>query len=246
MKVVFMHIPKCAGTSVHQLLKKNFKNDDFFSERLNFLDKYSVDELESKKVFSGHYDAWRIGHIPGSKFVFTFMREPQKRVVSLYNFWRSHTWSAIEKYELGGPKLAKSNSFVDFLKIGDQGIPANVENVMTRMAIGRTESPEVINLLEQQPNKAYDVALNYYKSLNYVGIVENIDVSVRQLSSMLCLKDGQISHANETKTTSLPSTRESVPPIEICDEASSLLSDLTAIDQKIYNYFNEAFFCPEL
>jgi len=88
IKIVFQHIPKCAGTSINKEISRNFHKQDICPEKLNNLENFSAKELNSYNYFSGHYDSWRIGLIPGPKFVFTFLRDPQERIISLFNFWQ--------------------------------------------------------------------------------------------------------------------------------------------------------------
>ena len=45
------------------------------------------------------------------------LRNPYERIISLYDFWRSHTWEHIEKHlpPINGPRFAKLVTFEEFL-----------------------------------------------------------------------------------------------------------------------------------
>ena len=239
MKIVFQHIPKCAGSSIHRMLVEAFPGRRVHRERLNALDSYGLESLIHHEIFSGHYDAWRVGLVPGPKFVFTFLRDPEARVISLYNFWRSHTWEIIEKRGLAGPRLAKSNSFEDFLKISDSGIPGNIDNVYVRLALGRAQSLEIQKVITERPEEALAKAIRYYQSLDFVGLMEHIEADVPLLCSQIGMDVSHIPFENKGQSGELPNGREAVDPIVISKAAEQLLKERTSLDAEVYRFFKQ-------
>ena len=89
MKVVFLHIPKTAGQSVHTALINAFGKESVCPARVNDqLRRMSITELNRYQVFSGHFDWSLLDCIKGPKYVFTILREPIDRIFSFYFYLR--------------------------------------------------------------------------------------------------------------------------------------------------------------
>jgi hypothetical protein len=88
-RIVFLHIPKTAGQSVHAGLIQLFGADNVCKVRVNedlFL--LSIEEIRKSRVFSGHFDWAMLDCVPYPKFVFTVLRDPTERILSFYFFLR--------------------------------------------------------------------------------------------------------------------------------------------------------------
>jgi len=66
--IYFLHIPKCGGVSLKSAISNSLKDDDAFG--------------------FGHRPYNQIQD-PEKKFIFTFVRNPWDRIVSLYSFWKN-------------------------------------------------------------------------------------------------------------------------------------------------------------
>jgi hypothetical protein len=89
LKVIFLHIPKTAGQSVHAALVNAFGKDAVCPARVNDqLRRMSITELNRYQVFSGHFDWSLLDCIKGPKYVFTILREPIDRILSFYFYLR--------------------------------------------------------------------------------------------------------------------------------------------------------------
>lgn len=109
-RVVFLHIPKCGGTTLHNMLSQWFKAENVHAERFNGLYGYTAANLASSLVFSGHYDYYATTLIPGPKKMISFLRDPVDRLVSLYNFHRAHSPAIIERNNLQLPRWANMHN----------------------------------------------------------------------------------------------------------------------------------------
>ena len=103
MKVVFLHIPKTAGQSVHHFLTTNFPKDSIFPARVNSqtLD-YTVDEIKKYNIYSGHFNMSLLEIVDQPKFVFTILRKPIDRILSYYFYLRKEA-RKLSKTELNSP-----------------------------------------------------------------------------------------------------------------------------------------------
>lgn len=89
MKVVFLHIPKTAGQSIHTALVNAYGEDVICPARVNeHLYKMGINELNRYQVFSGHLDWSLLDCVKGPKYVFTVLREPEDRILSFYFYLR--------------------------------------------------------------------------------------------------------------------------------------------------------------
>jgi len=105
-KIVFLHIPKTAGQSVHAALVNGFGEENVAPARVNEqLARMTISELNRYKVFSGHLDWSLLDCIKGPKYVFTILREPMDRILSFYFFLRQEA-AGLSPEELESPGRA--------------------------------------------------------------------------------------------------------------------------------------------
>lgn len=94
-KIIFLHIPKTAGQSVHEFITGLYAPEEVCPARLNpQLFAMTVKDLRRYSVFSGHLDWNALDCVEGPRFVFTVLREPVERILSFYFYLRdkaSHT-----------------------------------------------------------------------------------------------------------------------------------------------------------
>jgi hypothetical protein len=88
--LVFLHIPKTAGQSVHHFLKQLVGPAAVAPARVNTqLYGLSVPELRRYRLISGHLDWALLDCVREPKFVFTILRNPVDRILSFYFFLRA-------------------------------------------------------------------------------------------------------------------------------------------------------------
>ncbi len=101
-KVIFLHIPKTAGQSVHAALVDAYGFEAVCPARVNEqLFGMTIEELNRYRVFSGHLDWSLLDCVRGPRFTFTVLREPRDRLLSFYFFLRG------EAGRLGPAELEK-------------------------------------------------------------------------------------------------------------------------------------------
>ena len=88
---VFIHIQKTGGTSLQNMLAGTFGDATVYREHGDTLFRRSPVELGQYAVFAGHFNFDTIAYIPRqSRRIFTYLREPRERLLSLYRFLRAH------------------------------------------------------------------------------------------------------------------------------------------------------------
>jgi len=193
-KLVFLHIDKTAGTTIHELLKTIYGHEHVLLKHEDQLFRYSLNDLDKFKVVGGHfnYDSIRYSGLDHSR-IFTFFRHPLRRFESLYNFWRSH--------DSNHPNYVIYHKLADSLSVGDLCLhPAIQEsrlswNHMTwavmgeslwtqwRMALwGKQDSKERIQYLETEVRPKMQRRL---ESFYFIGEQETFDDTMNSLLERL-------------------------------------------------------------
>src|SRR5215469_10671789 len=104
LSIVFLHIPKTAGQSVHHFLKNLVGPAAVAPARVNEqLYLLSVPDLRRYRLFSGHLDWALLDCVQQPKFAFTILRNPVDRILSFYFFLRAEAQKLSEE-ELRRPE----------------------------------------------------------------------------------------------------------------------------------------------
>ena len=86
--IIFVHLPKCGGTSIREIMRNHFKEHEFrcfYDQQHNKASTVRLSLSRNLKFVCGHNDADAFDEIyPNSKKI-TWMRDPVQRTISLYN-----------------------------------------------------------------------------------------------------------------------------------------------------------------
>lgn len=237
--LVFFHIPKTGGSTVHDLLCKEFPSSRICPERFNQLHKMSRADLQQYDLFSGHYDRAAIRRLPNRPKVITVLREPRSRILSLYYYWKSHRPDVIEERNLGGPRLAHQYSLLEFLRCPTPSIAPNIDNVHVRSMLGR---------IWVGPNREFRVAdeialrraKHYLSTLFDFGIMEDLDAFVARVFPRLGFDaPPRVPRKNSHEEFSRLKMMQVVEREPVTPEIDAELDRLTHLDQRLYNYARE-------
>ncbi|MEO0645278.1 MAG: sulfotransferase family 2 domain-containing protein [Cyanobacteria bacterium J06650_10] len=239
--LVFMHVPKTGGTTLHDILIQHFNEDEVCPERFNHLGKMSTNELIKYRFYSGHYDRKAIELIEKPKKIITILREPKSRILSLYYYWKAHRWEPIEEYDLGGPRIAKRLNLLEFLRYTEGGIPENIGNIQTRTLLGNISKGAHIEY-PCPPNQILEKAIEALESLFCFGIMEEYESTMRLFCRRLEFScPAYIRKARDHTEFGTHPLMEAVEQEEITPEIEQALKALTQFDAKLYQYAKTAF-----
>jgi hypothetical protein len=186
--VVFLHIQKTAGTSVQNMLQEAFARDKIYREYLDTLHLHSPAELSTYSLFAGHFNYDSLAFIPRRKLsLITFVREPKKRLTSLYHFWRAH--EPTHPNYSGGIVLANELPMADFFARAEIDQDWGVWNHMTWAIMGERQWREWRRLLRNAGGDAKaesDVLSGTIRpairqrlgEFSFIGIQEDFDRSI--------------------------------------------------------------------
>ena len=170
--ILFLHIPKTAGTTVHHILNNQYRSLPSFSishpDQITHFENKSKEERSRIKVLKGHFAFGAHAYYSEPTTYFTFLREPIKRSISSFNYLKSNRVFPFEKSE-------EQYSLKDLLKSGHK---KNFDNCHVRFLAGAT------NLGYGEVNEeTYQLALsNFENYFDTFGICERFD------ESLICLK----------------------------------------------------------
>jgi hypothetical protein len=245
-RIVFLHIMKTAGTSLRTRLEELLPGEPFwrFEEKGRPGDA-TVADLAPHRCFMGHFnfaDAW---HVPGPKRIFTVLREPRARVLSLYHFLARHRAEVITEKQLRAAAIAREHSLLDFLRHPDAEVRASLQNHMTCVLAGDYR-PIGANLYTTPwggrrgaigGTALLRIALENLRRIDFVTSVERLEHDRPRLMAALGLPDtGPIARENTRELVN--AVVEPRPETEVTPEAQAELMRLTELDRMLVRLAN--------
>ncbi len=102
--IVFLHIPKTAGQTVHNSLSRVVKARRVSPIRVHTQAALARDQYPpGYSLYSGHLDWTALDHLPAARFVFTVLRDPGERIASFY-FYLQREAAALRPKALNQPQ----------------------------------------------------------------------------------------------------------------------------------------------
>jgi len=221
-KAVFLHIQKTAGTSIVEAAAKHYGGS--WISHLDYSGK-SPDDVRRTFFISGHFGyAYALQWMP-DRYSFTFLRNPEDRIISFYYYCRGCSRS---EYQIN--ELAHSLSLNEFLDCGlhDWRIKPYIWNHQTwQLALG-WGNLQSKRLYEFSEDELIARALTNIMNFDHIGLTESFDADYREISKALGFPYSRKSH--KANTASRPAF-ESLPDFTI-----QKLERLTRLDRVLYEY----------
>lgn len=136
-RVVFLHIPKCGGTSINYHFKSNFGGArSGMSVQLDSMtgsasDPEALERAKKAYYVAGHFGWSALNAVSDGAVTFTIVRDPFERLRSLFQFVRGHkrlkhpTFAKLAQ-------LAQDMDFAQFCLSDDPDVRALTDNAMAR------------------------------------------------------------------------------------------------------------------
>jgi Sulfotransferase family len=239
--LVFLHIPKTGGTTLHNILAKTFPSAEICPERYPLLRGHDKGELLKYSLFSGHYDRYNIEFLPHRLTSVTLLREPKSRIISLYRFWRAHKPEVVERDNLPGPSLARKLSLAEFLRHKDETISYQIDNTQVRTLLGSVyvggNGEYKFGVRTLSKSEAVSCAIEYLETFREVGVLEHYEESVRRICESLGLAaplriERLLDHRDFVEKYDLLPIEDE----EITKESDDELERLTEADRELYRH----------
>ena len=223
--VIFEHIPKTAGSTLNNILHKQYKEIHAI-DSLRTLDSIQdFNTLPPKKqqqiqLVRGHGASLTQPSVHDA-FIFTMLRDPIKRMLSQYHYLRT-------RYDHPSADATRSLSFSDYL---DYALEHGEDNLQTRFL-----SSLLTDSLSFQTPSVNDQHLQEAKqtleSFDLVLFTEHFDASLLQLKTELEWNSWPFyTKQNESRKT----------PVELDDQTLKKIKDYESFDIQLYNWAQSTF-----
>ncbi|NEP78865.1 MAG: methyltransferase domain-containing protein [Okeania sp. SIO3B3] len=170
-EVISIHVPRTAGTTFKEVIKQVYSSEEIFFDyphRGGIRNRMLTKPKPEVKIIHGHFPAPKYNQkFPAAKKII-WLRDPIKRLISLYFFWKSwQILAASDEQDLENYQEANL-SFVEF-----------------------AEKPEMQNLI-----KLNFLQNEQLKDFYFVGIQEFFTEDLHELSVMLNLREYELETQN--------------------------------------------------
>lgn len=242
LQLVFLHIPKTAGSSLNRMLAGSYGTLNPATGRFihynSTLSLIRDRKRRQRPVILGHIHYEAVEVLAINRKVITFLREPVARTISAFEFMKSRpdVW-------LG--KLAQG-SIGDFLThpgVGDLmrdgqvralGTTLNLRKLYADLASGRInreQYEEQIRDMVSMPVGEHNLAIarDRLKTLDFVGFTETFDDDVRALFAMLGKPCPELVRTNQTPAQFRKRDKYTAEEIQLVESYNQL-------DIQLYQY----------
>jgi TolB-like protein len=254
--IIFLHIPKTAGQSVHHFLTYCVEKDKIAPARVNEqLIQMSIPEMRKYNLFSGHMDWSLLDCLMGPKFTFTVLREPVSRIVSFYLYLRREAQKLTpEQLQLpanAGKKAILTLSCDDYFSAGPAGMRAfldnHYDNFYTYYFAGRRFDARQKLLGQQQSNRSFSnekilcMALDNLALLDGVYPLHGLHLLERDIRALTGKHFGgpvlENLRVNTGDTDTVEARMESLEKLGATKITFDRIRKMTALDQIIWENF---------
>jgi hypothetical protein len=216
-QVIFIHIPKAAGRTMHSIVAKQYPREAILAIEGRLGEAHLSSPLRDTRrvrmvIGLVHYGFHQ--HLPKTSTYVTLLREPVSRVLSLYRYIASNRNHHLHEQVV-------SKGLIEFVSGDDVD---ELENGQTRQIAGITEgSVDTSSLVRAKHN---------LESFAAVGLVERFDESIILLKRRLGWKLPFYARKNVTQTST---TRRA------SDAAIDIIRARNALDIELYEFGRHIF-----
>ena len=228
--LLFLHIPKTGGNTVTGVLSTRFAEQDCRPLYLGPVDDLS--DLDRFRYVTGHVTASFTGRFQTPPYVVTILRDPIERSLSSYSYLQRlspeyvRSLSLLERGEDSHDRLLRCVELTRALPI-DEII--RTEPLLANEFFGNRQARVVGGTDPRGGGESLDRALEGLKRLDFVGLSDRLDESIRWLTLRLGWRD-----LNPLPRTNVNAER--VRREQLSAQALATLQEFTAIDSELYRH----------
>jgi len=237
--LVFLHVEKTAGTSLTEMLCHSLDAPSYIEKR-DVLLGLSACEMSQFDFFAGHFNYDTLSLIPREKRIFTFLRDPRERLISLYNFWRCHPEGHPAEHDL--IRLARDFPPREFFAHPLVQGSASCWNHMIWCLFGNRAWTEWKNLFEKTDKRERATLLsNFRRSASahlenffFIGFSHDFVNSYREFIHLLGLPQQEILHLHSIEDLRAKEGFLAERSIKF-DPLSDFLDSYVVLDQIVFD-----------
>ena len=248
-RIVFLHIMKTAGSSIRRRLEELAGEEPIWRrEKEGLPGSVPAAELAPYRVVMGHFTIADARHVPQPRRIFTVLRDPRARLVSLYHHLARHRAEVVARPGFRMARIARESSLEHFLHQTDPAAQAELANVMTRTLAGdfvpvgrnRYRHPWQSKAEAISGPELLSRALANLFALDFVTSVDRLERDRPRLMAALGLPDpGPLPRENTRELVS--DLLEARAPPEVTEAAERALHRLTDLDRVLYRLARQHF-----
>lgn len=228
-RICFIHVPKTAGSSIKEFFSNLYGDFGFPGFTTLDYDHYSQDEIRDYLCYSGHCYWSDYNRLPSDTKIFTILRNPVSRVVSLYQYWGKVSFDHIvDQTIIEALEIARCSSIYDFITSENPFIKEAIICGQVRQFFRPNFDQDIELVCNTESGRAEIIShvLDTLKRFEAVLTVERLSESLPLLLKKLGLTGvGPLSHVNSS------SPRGKID----YDRLTELLLDLSYVDFVIYS-----------
>ncbi len=226
--MVFLHIPKAAGTTLRKIIERQYEPDDILTtgdpwrEWIKEFARRPQAQKAEIKIFLGHLRFGFHTHLPQPSTYFTMLRDPVDRIVSYYYFVLEspahYLYDIVTSQNMTLKDLLCSEISTEF----DNGQTRSISGIGHKIGFGQC-SPETLESAQANLRDHFAV----------VGLTEHFDESLLLLKRAFGWRTPFYVKENVTKNRP---RRE-----EISKDTLNLIAKYNQLDIELYRYAQRMF-----
>jgi hypothetical protein len=219
--ILFLHIPKSAGTTVHNFLNLQFGPEKVFimnwqgnPEALHDYQKLTPAARDQLRAVTGHLQFGTHEHLGRPSTYITLLREPIDRLVSFYYY-------ALEYPETYIHSVAKKMTLHEFMA---SNASVELDNLQIRLLVGKMSAP--IGTLTSAD--AQQAKQNLRSHFAVAGVQDDVDGFLRAVCRHFKLP--------YMPAPSLNKTNKRPALAQVADATKNVIKERNALDLEIYDF----------
>lgn len=237
--LLFIHVPKAAGTTFAQILNSYFSEQDICpAYYVSELMQLPAEEVRRYRLVCGHFE-YSIRELLDAPICLTMLREPVDRVVSYYRYIRSAPAHALHQKFSQMSLMEILEDPVERVPLSNHqtrlfGRDLNLERVRARFTGAEAELAPLSEDQKKRANVDLDLAMARLADLEFVGLAERFDDSVK----LLCHTLGLPEHTDYGRANV---TRDDGSEVTVSDLVRSKIEDMNTMDRAFYRFASTLF-----
>ncbi|MGB3533237.1 MAG: sulfotransferase family 2 domain-containing protein [Microcoleaceae cyanobacterium] len=226
--LIFLHIPKTAGTTLHQIIDRHYSIDRIFwvhatevNESINEFKSFSEEKRRNFQLIKGHMGFGLHQFVPQPCTYFTLLRDPVKRIISHYY----HVLRTPNHYL----HQVVTEQQMDLKAFVSSGISLELDNGQTRLiAASNGNEDESIEFGCATPELLETAKQHLINHFSVVGVMEEFDRTLLLLQKKLGWKNICYARQNTSKNKAKKS--------EISAETLAAIQQQNTLDIELYQF----------